>query len=77
MDLRGLLTAKVWDLLDVICLAIKLRIINRMGKSSQILRILSLVLCLNLRLWLETLIWEMEKSVSILIASGKALNFIN
>lgn len=77
MDLRGLLTAKMRNLLDVICLAIKLRIINRMGKSSQILRILSLVLCLNLRLWLETLIWEMDKSVSILIASGKALNFIN
>ena len=77
MDLRGLLTAKVRDLLHVICLAIEFRIINRMGKSSQILRILSLVLCLNLRLWLETLIWEMDKSVSILIASGMALNFIN
>ena len=76
MDLRGLLTAKVWDLLDVICLAIEFRIINRMGKSAQILRKLGLELSLNLRRGLLTLVWEMDKSVSILVTSCKPLNFI-
>jgi hypothetical protein len=56
VDLRGLLTAKVRDLLDVICLAIEFRIINRMGKSAQILRKLGLELSLNLRRGLLTLV---------------------
>jgi hypothetical protein len=56
VDLRGLLTAKVRDLLHVICLAIEFRIINRMGKSAQILRKLGLELSLNLRRGLLTLV---------------------
>jgi hypothetical protein len=76
VDLRGLLTAKVRDLLHVICLAIEFRIINRMGKSTQILRKLGLELSLNLRRGLLTLVLEMDKSVSILVASCKPLNFI-
>jgi hypothetical protein len=52
------------------------RIINRMGKSAQILRKLGLELSLNLRRGLLTLVWEMDKSVSIYVASCKPLNFI-
>jgi hypothetical protein len=47
-----------------------------MGKSAQILRKLGLELSLNLRRGLLTLVWEMDKSVSILVTSCKPLNFI-
>lgn len=49
VDLRGLLTAIVGELLDVIWLGIEFLIINRMGISIQILRKVGLELSLNLR----------------------------